>query len=233
MKKFIIVLVILSIVLSSIIFTINKYHINIKYYMDLAIHHVQNIKAVKVPEEYSKVDNNNNGAPDCLDIITAARKEVTNKTTYKDAYYIGGYPPDKEGVCTDVIWRGLKGIGVDLKSAIDKDIKNNLSAYPRVENKPDPNIDFRRVKNMDTFLKRNAISVTRELKPFEVENLKQWQPGDIVVIMQPFEHIAIISDKRGKNGVPYVIHNTTPHAVESSSLTYWAPYIFGHYRWKY
>jgi uncharacterized protein len=233
MKKFVIVLVILGIVLSSIIFAINKYQINIKYYIDLAIHHVQNIKSVKVPDEYSKVDKNNNGAPDCLDIVAAARKEVTNKTIYKDAYYIGGYPPDKEGVCTDVIWRGFKSIGVDLKSAIDKDIKNNLSAYPRVENKPDPNIDFRRVKNMDTFLKRNAISVTKELKPFEVENLKLWQPGDIVVIMQPFEHIAIISDKRGKNGVPYVIHNTTPHAVESASLTYWAPYIFGHYRWKY
>jgi uncharacterized protein len=233
MKRFIIVLIILCIVLSSVIFVINKYQVDVRYYINLAIHHVQKIKSIKVPEEYSTADSNMNGIPDCLDVVTAARKEVTNKIVYKDAYYVGGYPPDKEGVCTDVIWRGFKGMGVDLKAAIDKDIKNNLSAYPRVENKPDPNIDFRRVKNMDTFLKRNTVNVTKELKPFDVENLKQWQPGDIVVIMQPFEHIAIISDKRANDGVPYVIHNTTPHAVESSSLAYWAPYIFGHYRWKY
>lgn len=233
MKKTISILIIVCIVLSSIIFIIIKYKVDMKYYLNIVIQHVQHIKSVKVPEEYSKVDNNKNGIPDCLDIVDSARKEAINKTKYVDAYYQGGYPPDSEGVCTDVIWRGFKGMGVDLKSAIDKDIKNNLSAYPRVENKPDPNIDFRRVKNMDIFFKRNAISATKELKPFDVENLKQWQPGDIVVIMQPFEHIAIVSDKRGSDGVPYVIHNTTPNAKESASLTYWAPYIYGHYRWKY
>lgn len=233
MKKFIIALVILCITVILTILAINKYKVDVKYYINLALQHVQKIKPIKVPEVYSKTDSNKNNIPDCIDIVTAARKEAINKTKYKDAYYVGGYPPVSEGVCTDVIWRGFKGMGVDLKSAIDKDIKSNLSAYPRVENKPDPNIDFRRVKNMDVFFKRNALNVTKELKPFDAENLKQWQPGDIVVIMQPFEHIAIISDKRGRDGVPYVIHNTTPNAVESSSLAYWAPYIYGHYRWKY
>jgi uncharacterized protein YijF (DUF1287 family) len=122
---------------------------------------------------------------------------------------------------------------IDFKALVDKDIKENSAEYPRVGGKPDPNIDFRRVRNLDIFFKRNALNLTTDIRPFDAENLKQWQPGDIVVIMKPYEHIAIISDKRAKNGVPYVIHNTAPHAVENGSLAYWAPYIHGHYRWKY
>jgi uncharacterized protein YijF (DUF1287 family) len=233
MRKIVSIFVIISIIACAIIFTIIKYDIKTEYYINLGIKYIKNIKGVKVPEEYSKVDRNNNGTADPLDIVSAARKEVENKTAYKDAYYSGGYPPETEGVCTDVIWRGFKGIGIDFKAMVDKDIKSNTSAYLRVNGKPDPNIDFRRVKNLDVFFRRNAEEVIKELIPYDSENLKQWQPGDIVIIMKPFEHIAVISDKRDKNGVPKVIHNTTPHAIENGSLTHWAPYIYRHYRWKY
>jgi uncharacterized protein len=233
MKKLIKTLIVILILLCSAIFIIILIEPKAKYYLGMGVEYVKHIKAVKVPEEYSKVDKNNNGTIDCLDIIYAARKEAENKTVYKDSYYRGGYPPDTEGVCTDVIWRGFKGMDVDLKALVDKDIKENVTAYPRVNDKPDPNIDFRRVRNLDIFFKRNALDLTTDLKPFDAENLKQWQPGDIVVIMKPYEHIAVVSDKRAKNGVPYVIHNTTPHAVENGSLVYWPPYIHGHYRWKY
>jgi len=233
MKKFIKISSIVLGVLIVGIFIASRFDNKVKYYVNLGFEYVKHIKGVRVPEEYSKVDKNNNGTPDCLDIVTAARKEAENKTVYKDAYYKGGYPPDSEGVCTDVIWRGLKSIDVDLKALVDKDIQENLKAYPRVSDKPDKNIDFRRVKNLDVFLKRNADSITKELKPFEADNLKEWQPGDFVIIMKPFEHIAVISDVRDRDGVPKVIHNTSPHAVENSRLSYWAPYIYGHYRWKY
>lgn len=221
------------VILSFIIFVILMMEPKARYYFNMGIENVKHTKGIKVPEEYSKADNNNNEIADCIDIVNAARKEAESKTTYKDAYYKGGYPPDTEGVCTDVIWRGFKGMGLDLKALVDKDIKNNVSDYPRVNGKPDPNIDFRRVRNLDIFFRRNALELTTELKPFDAENLKQWQPGDIVVIMKPYEHIALVSDKREKNGVPYVIHNTTPHAIENGSLEYWAPNIHGHYRWKY
>lgn len=232
-KKLVTILLIVAVLLGSAVFILSRVNEKAKYYIDLGINHVRNIKGIKVPEEYSKVDKNNNGTADCLDIVNAARKEAENETKYKDAYYLGGYPPDSEGVCTDVIWRGFKGMSVDLKTLVDKDIRDNKTAYSRVNGKPDPNIDFRRVRNLDVFFKRNAMTITNELKPFDIENLKNWQPGDIIVLMQPFEHIAVVSDKRGKDGVPYVIHNTSPHAVESASLEYWAPYIYGHYRWRY
>lgn len=191
-------------------------------------------KDAKIPEEYSKEDKNKNGIPDPIDMVKAARKEVENETVYVSNYYTGGYPPDSEGVCTDVIWRAFNGMNVNLKKLIDEDIKNNTSLYPRVNGKPDPNIDFRRVPNQDVFLNRHAVSLTTEIKPWDVENLKQWQPGDIIVIIKPYEHVGIISDKRDSDGVPYLIHNSTPHAkeVKLSWITDSTP-LKAHYRWKY
>jgi len=183
-----------------------------------------------VSENYSKVDNNKNGVADALDIVNGANNEVLNKTKYISNYYNGGYPPDKEGVCTDVIWRGFKAADINLKDLIDKDIKSNTKLYPRVDPNADPNIDFRRVPNQDVFFSRFCLSLTTEVKARNAENLKEWQPGDIVVFGQG--HIGVISDKRDKNGIPYVIHNTKPHA-STLKLSYFTTPIKGHYRWRF
>lgn len=194
---------------------------------------INNIRVVKVEEIHSTEDKNKNGIPDPMDLVITARKEVENRTKYVDGYYNGGYPKDGEGVCTDVIWRAFKGLDVNLKDFVDKDISSNIKSYPRVEKKPDPNIDFRRVPNLDVFFKRNAITLTNELIPGDKENLKDWQRGDIVIILKPYQHIVILSDKRTRDGVPYIIHNNPPNAVESASLEYMKDIIAGHYRWKY
>ncbi|WP_258280687.1 MULTISPECIES: DUF1287 domain-containing protein [unclassified Clostridium] len=185
-----------------------------------------------VSENFSKIDNNKNGVADALDIVNGANNEVLNKTKYISNYYNGGYPPEKEGVCTDVIWRGFKTANINLKDLIDEDIKSNIKLYPRVDEKPDPNIDFRRVPNQDIFFSRHAQSLTTEVKSRNAENLKEWQPGDIVVFTKGYEHIGIISNKRDKNGIPYVIHNTKPHA-SILKLSYFTSPIHGHYRWKF
>lgn len=190
------------------------------------------INKVNVPDESSKVDRNGNGIADPIDIVNAARKESDQKTKYKDAYYIGGYPPEGEGVCTDVIWRGFKGINISIKDLIDKDIKENMVDYKAVSGKPDPNIDFRRVLNQDVFFKKNCTLLTTELKVDDINNLKEWQPGDIVVFVEGYEHIVIISDKRDDDGIPYVIHNSHPFASEAK-LSWFNNPIHGHYRWKY
>lgn len=190
------------------------------------------INKVNIPDESSKVDKNENGVADPIDIVNSARKDAEQKTTYVDAYYTGGYPPDGEGVCTDVIWRGFKGINVLIKDLIDKDIKENISEYKAVNGKPDPNIDFRRVLNQDVFFKKNCIQLTKEFKEGDIDNLKEWQPGDIIVFIEGYEHIAIISDKRDEDGIPYVIHNSHPCASEAKLSWFHNP-IHGHYRWKY
>ena len=185
-----------------------------------------------VSEDFSKVDNNKNGVADPLDIVRGANIEVINKTKYMSNYFSGGYPPDTEGVCTDVIWRGFKAANINLKDLIDKDIKNNTKLYSRVKGKPDPNIDFRRVPNQDIFFSRNCLSLTTKVIARDEENLVQWQPGDIVVFVKGYEHIGIISDKRDKNGIPYVIHNTRPHA-STMKLSWFTSPIHAHYRWKF
>lgn len=175
----------------------------------------------------SKTDYDNDGIDDYTDILQGAKIEAHNKPTYKSAYYAGGYPPDSEGVCTDVIWRALKNAGYILKDMIDEDIANNVDAYKRVQGKPDQNIDFRRVPNLKTYFERNQIVLTTNLNQIE-----EWQPGDIVVF--GLSHVGIISDKRNSKGIPYLIHNGGQENREENILEIYNMIepITGHYRMK-
>ncbi|MGL4522502.1 MAG: DUF1287 domain-containing protein, partial [Bacilli bacterium] len=135
----------------------------------------------EVPKTYAFLDQNSNGTDDRIDIVNAARKDVEKRTPYHSGYYAGGYPPDTEGVCTDIIWRGLKGIDFDLKASLDADIAKHVDQYPRSNGKPDPNIDFRRVPNQNVYFSRNHVTLSTELNRDDVASLAEWQPGDIVV----------------------------------------------------
>ena len=175
----------------------------------------------------SKTDYDNDGIDDYTDILQGAKIEAEKKPVYKSEYYSGGYPPDGEGVCTDVIWRALKNAGYSLKDMVDEDIKNNTNKYPRVNGKPDPNIDFRRVPNLKVYFERNQLVLTTDLTKIE-----EWQPGDIVAFGN--SHIGIISDKRNERGVPYLIHNGGQPIREEDILELYIKYdpITGHYRMK-
>lgn len=172
----------------------------------------------------SNIDYDNDGIDDYTDIMLGARKDAENMPKYKSAYYAGGYPPDNEGVCTDLVWRALKNAGYSLKDLVDEDIKNNLSSYEKIE-KPDPNIDFRRVYNLKVFFDRNTNKLTNN-----IYEIAQWQPGDIVIFEE--SHIGIISDKRNKKGIPYLIHNTAQPVREEDVLERYKDIITGHYRWN-
>ena len=186
-----------------------------------------NAEDFKIEVLKSKTDYDNDGIDDYTDILEGARIEAEKKPKYKSAYYPGGYPPDDEGVCTDVIWRALKNAGYSLKDMIDEDIKNNVDKYPRVKGIPDPNIDFRRVPNLKVYFERNQISLTTDLSKIE-----EWQPGDIVAFGS--DHVGIISDKRNSNGVPFLIHNGGQPNREENILEIYNNFkkISGHYRMK-
>lgn len=189
---------------------------------------------LEIAQIYSTKDQDQDGINDTQDLLNGARAEVDRQPTYRSAYYQGGYPPTDEGVCTDLVWRAFKDAGYDLKKLVDEDIKKRTNLYPRVNGAPDPNIDFRRVPNLNVFLKKHASSLTLEVKPWDKENLQQWQGGDIVLFDGPTSHIGIISDKRYANGVPYLLHNAG-QAREDDGLLYWHQNItpiIGHYRWS-
>ena len=236
MKKKILVIVVIILVVLLFVFLYYGIHLKgiakIKAYIEIT--GVFDEKCtLNIPKIVSKTDYNNNGIPDSEDILIGARKDVSNKPTYVSKYYAGGYPPDNEGVCTDVIWRALKEAGYNLKDMVDEDIKNNVQDYPRVEGTPDTNIDFRRVPNLKVFFDRNYEKLTTDIIPNDIENLSEWQGGDIVIFASPNQHIAIVSDKRNKEGVPYIIHNAGPTTKEVNELEYWNDYIspiVGHYR---
>lgn len=169
----------------------------------------------------STLDQDGDGVDDYTDILLGARDYIATKPVYKSVYYEnGGYPTDQYGVCTDVIWNAFMAAGYTLKDLVDADIAANPSAYPQIS-EPDPDIDFRRVKNLKTFFDRNATSLTTDLT-----DLAAWQPGDIVVFTS---HIAIVSDRRNGKGYPFIIHHGPGGAREKNEIENYT--IVGHYRW--
>lgn len=148
----------------------------------------------------STSDYDGDGVDDYRDIMLGARADAENVPAYKSAYYAGGYPPADEGVCTDVIWRAFKNAGYSLKDMVDSDIAENPEDYPAANN-PDPNIDFRRVRNLHVFFEKYAESLT--LDPSDIAD---WQPGDIVIFGSD-KHIGIVSEIRNGRGHTYIIHN--------------------------
>ncbi len=186
--------------------------------------------SLQIPYITCPVDKDGDGVTDLQDIVAGAKAEVQRQPKYHSAYYQGGYPPETEGVCTDLVWRAFREAGYDLKAMVDKDIRANPGLYPAVNGHPDPNIDFRRVSNLIVFFRRHATELTTVVKPGDAANLSSWQPGDIVTFAAPHEHIAIISNERRPDGVPYIIHNPGPTASESDQLVSWPSNITGHFR---
>ncbi len=100
-----------------------------------------------------------------------------------------------------------------------------------MDGNPEPNIDFRRVPNQEAFFKKYADSLTTELKPWDQENLRKWQGGDIVVFGPPCDHVGVVSDKRRADGVPLLIHNAGPCTREDNSLLTWPSPLAYHFRY--
>jgi uncharacterized protein YijF (DUF1287 family) len=185
-------------------------------------------KKCTVPVVTPWQDQSHNGISDAIALVNGARQEVTRRTVYDSKYYQGGYPPEGRGNDADVIWRAFRAAGYNLKDMVDADV---LSAPYLYGGTHDPNIDFRKVADLDLFFQRHAIPETTEVKPGDPANLVQWEPGDIVVFGSPPDHIAIISDQRRKDGVPLVIHNAGPWATEGDYLLRWHSKILHHFRY--
>ena len=175
----------------------------------------------QIPQLHSTADADGDGVDDQLDILNSALAYVSTHPKYKSRYYKTGYPDDGYGVCTDVAAYALKNAGYDLQALVDADIWEHPEEYGIAV--PDKNIDFRRVRNLKVFFFRNAIKLTTN-----VSETEQWQGGDIVIFER---HIGIVSDRRNKNGVPYVIHHNDPWqtAYEQDILEKRTD-IVGHYR---
>ncbi len=168
----------------------------------------------------SQVDQDNDDVDDQTDILQNTKAYLSTKPKYKSKYYSIGYPDDEYGVCTDVVAFALLNAGYDIKNLLYEDVLANQEAY-NITN-IDKNIDFRRVKNLQVYLARNAISL-----PTDFSDLSAWQGGDIVVFER---HIGIVSDKRNYKGIPFLLHHANPYQIRYEEDVLEKYTIVGHYR---
>jgi uncharacterized protein len=167
-------------------------------------------------------------------LVQAAVAQTHEPTTYNGRYFKIAYPqgdiPKQYGVCTDVIIRAYRTLGIDLQQLVHEDMGRNFSLYPAKKNwgqtKTDTNIDHRRVPNLQTFF-------TRQGKKLSVSNKPQdYQAGDLVTWMLPgnLPHIGIVTNTLSADGQrPLIVHNIgAGPQLEDMLFNY---RISGHYRY--
>lgn len=169
-------------------------------------------------------------------LIAAGEAQTAYTKTYDGAYvripYPNGDVSKETGVCTDVVIRAYRKLGVDLQRLVHEDMKKNFSLYSKQWGlkKPDTNIDHRRVPNLQTFFTRHGKSLP------VTESGADYKPGDIVTWdlsypKRPLPHIGIVTDKKSADGKRYlIVHNIGRGAeVEDTLFEY---HITGHYRYE-
>ena len=169
----------------------------------------------------SQVDKDEDGIDDQSDILFGVRDYIDDNPKYKSVYYAGGYPTDEYGVCTDVVAQGFLHAGYDLMQLVNADLLAHPEDYDI--DKPDINIDFRRVKNLYVYFQNTAVSLTTD-----VTQIEEWQGGDVIVFKN---HIGIVSDRRNYKGIPFVIHHGSPNQVGyEQDILEGRDDIIGHFR---
>lgn len=191
-------------------------------YQHTSLERLQDLSEKTFEQFHSTADKDNDGIDDQVDILQGALDYCNTNPKYKSKYYDGGYPNDGYGVCTDVVAYAMKAAGYDLMELVEKDIREHSDEYGIT--KPDKNIDFRRVRNLQVFFRNYVDNLTTDV--FDVDN---WQGGDIVIFKN---HIGIVSDGRNADGVPYVIHhNDSWQKSYEEDILESRNDIVGHYRW--
>jgi len=167
--------------------------------------------------------------------LSQATLELTlDKVTYDPSYVSIKYPngdvPKDKGVCTDVIIRAYRKLGIDLQKEVHEDLKTNFSKYPNLKKwglkKPDTNIDHRRVPNLEVFFERKGekLAVTQNPTDYKTGELVTWMIGG------KLPHIGIITHKKSADGKRHlIVHNVGNGQVLEDCLFSWK--IVGHYRY--
>lgn len=168
-------------------------------------------------------DRDKDGIPDPLDVLIGAKKTVLNADAYTSEAqgyiklaYPGGDVKRTMGVCTDVIIRSVRNAGLDLQKELHEDILKRRRAFPMIKKAPDANIDQRRVGTLLPYFKAHWEQHTAKLD----DPNDPLRPGDII-LMDTFpsrsgpDHIGIVSDHAGDDGLPLVINNWTNGTVTS------------------
>lgn len=165
-------------------------------------------------------------------VIKQAVWQTTVTVDYDPSYVKLAYPngdvPLSTGVCTDVIVRAYRAVGIDLQKVIHEDMVKHFADYPKNWGlkRPDANIDHRRVQNIATYLARHGKQLPVS------DSGKDYRPGDIVTWMLAcgLEHIGIVSNVPVEGSDRFgMVHNIGGGAQLEDVLFKYR--IIGHYRY--
>ncbi len=168
-----------------------------------------------------------------LKLADAALALTKQKVVYDPAYFKISYPngdvPEGKGVCTDVVIRAYRTLGIDLQKNVHEDMKPNFKLYPKDWGRKttDTNIDHRRVYNLMVFFGRKGV------KKAISKNAADYLPGDIVCwnLSGNMSHIGLVINKKSADGKRYlIVHNIGNGQEISDCLFSWK--IIGHYQYK-
>ena len=168
-----------------------------------------------------------------LRLVDAAIERTSHSVTYDGGYrripYPGGDVPDDIGVCTDLVVRSYRSVGVDLQRRVHEDMTADFGAYPDSWglSGPDPSIDHRRVPNLQTFFRRQdaLLPVT--------DDPDDYRPGDVVTWMLPgnLPHIGLVTDRASADGRRLLVVHNIGNGPEIEDVLFGFP-VTGHYRYQ-
>ncbi|PIF31466.1 hypothetical protein CLU81_1955 [Flavobacterium sp. 9] len=169
-------------------------------------------------------------------LSNAAISIIDPSVDYDPAYFSIEYPngdvPANKGVCTDVVIRSYRKLGIDLQKEVHEDMMAHFSEYPNLKKwgmtKTDTNIDHRRVPNLEVFFERNGekLVITEDPKDYKTGEIVTW------LINNKLPHIGIVTNKKSEDGKRnLIVHNVGNGQVLQDCLFEYK--IVGHYRyWK-
>ena len=176
-------------------------------------------KAQATPERKASTASGDFGAR----LAAAARRQTSHLVFYNSAYKQIPYPMGDVapyfGVCTDVVVRAYRALGIDLQVLVHK----------AGAGAGDTNIDHRRVEVLRRFFGRAGTSLPITSNPAD------YKPGDLVTYYMPNgwlskTHIAIVAAEKTPLGVPLVVHNRG-WGVQAEDWLF-AEKITGHFRYS-
>ncbi len=168
--------------------------------------------------------------PTASALVAKAREQIGVTTSYDPAYrkmvYPGGDVSPETGVCSDVVVRAFRKLGIDLQKDVHEDMEKAFADYPHKWGlkRPDSNIDHRRVPNLMKFFERRGWAVNSSNKTTD------YKPGDVVAwdLGSGVTHIGLVSDRQTSEATPLVIHNIGAGTKEEDVLFRFK--VIGHYR---
>ncbi len=160
--------------------------------------------------------------------LTLIKQKVFYDPTYFKIKYPNGDVPKDRGVCTDVVIRAYRKLGIDLQKEVHEDMASNFDKYPKKWGLKytDPNIDHRRVPNLMTFFSRKGVIKKTS------SNSDDYLPGDIVCwdLGGGVTHIGIVVNKKSSDNKRYlIVHNIGEGQVLADCLFEFK--IIGHYQY--